>query len=79
MNTALRVVRPRTPIDVSDKAGGGLQYALNAGLSEPSFKIADLGNNFPRPTQRSEKSSRIDNSPAFIKRSPCEAKQSERR
>ena len=32
MNTALRVVRPRTPIDVSDKAGGGLHHALNAGV-----------------------------------------------
>jgi hypothetical protein len=31
MNTALRVVRPRTPIDVSDKAGGGIGHALNAG------------------------------------------------
>ncbi|PYX49944.1 MAG: hypothetical protein DMG76_35745 [Acidobacteria bacterium] len=26
------VVRPRTPIDVSDKAGGGLDHALNAGV-----------------------------------------------
>jgi hypothetical protein len=32
MNTALRVVRSRTPIDVSDKAGGGLDHALSAGV-----------------------------------------------
>ena len=76
MNTALRVIRPRTPIDVSDKSWRRAPPRLERELSEPSFKIADFGKCFPPHTQRSEKSSRNDNSPAFIKRSPAKHQRS---
>jgi hypothetical protein len=46
MNTALRVVRPRTPIDVSDKAGGGLDHALNAGVERTKFQNRRFGEQF---------------------------------
>ena len=46
---------------------------LERELREASFKIADFGKFFPPHTQRSEKSSRNDNSPAFIKWSPTTA------
>jgi hypothetical protein len=65
MNTALRVVRPRMPPSTWATKLAAARPHLERGLSEPSFKIADLGNNFPRHTQRSEKSSRNDNSPVF--------------
>src|SRR6266567_479628 len=59
---------------VADARRTGLSTVAGASerfAEEPSFKIADSGNNFPRGTQRSEKSSRNDNSLAFAQRSPA--------